>query len=134
MGNDYQVVAIFPSAVTMGGVSVMSRHGLAGATATAAGSVVTINLTAVADAQTLAITLLDLSDGTTTGLFVIPMAVLIGNTNGSASVGASDIAQTKSSSGQAASAGNFRSDVSANGVINGSDIGLIKSESGSTLP
>ena len=46
----------------------------------------------------------------------------------------SDIAQTQAQSGQVVTTGNFREDVTANGTINSSDIGLVQSRSGTALP
>jgi len=51
------------------------------------------------------------NDGTTTGNLDIPMGVLVGDTTGNGTVNASDVAQTKANSGQAANASNFRTDV-----------------------
>ena len=63
------------------------------------------------------------------------MGVLIGDTNASGGVTASDIAQTKASSGQPVSAANFRQDVNVSGgSINASDIGQVKALSGTQLP
>ena len=62
------------------------------------------------------------------------MGFLIGDTTGSGEVNASDISQTKSQSGNAISASNFREDVTTNGAINSSDVSLVKSKSGGALP
>ena len=61
------------------------------------------------------------------------MGVLVGDSNGDGHVNASDVAQSKSRSGQTLDGSNFRSDVNANGTINATDIGLVKSKSGTTL-
>ncbi|HEU0210148.1 MAG TPA: dockerin type I domain-containing protein, partial [Candidatus Udaeobacter sp.] len=82
----------------------------------------------------LTITLVDVSDGTTTGNVSIPMHVLLGDTTGNGTVNASDVSQTKSQSGQVATASNFRTDVTVTGVINASDVSLVKSKSGNGLP
>jgi NACalpha-BTF3-like transcription factor len=74
------------------------------------------------------------SDGTSTNDLVIPFAVLVGDTNWSTSVNASDIAQTKAQGGQTVDASNFRQDVTANGSISASDISLVKSQAGASLP
>ncbi len=103
-------------------------------TVAANGAVVTVNLTSVANAQTLGITLLQVSNGSTTADVVIPMGVLLGDTNGSGTVTASDIGQTKAQSGQTANAGNFRTDVNVSGTISASDIGQVKAQSGTSLP
>ena len=45
-----------------------------------------------------------------------------------------DIAQVKGQSGSPVINANFREDVTVDGVINSSDIGLTKSKSGDSLP
>jgi hypothetical protein len=75
------------------------------------------------------------SNGDTTADIFVPMGVLVGDTNGSGAVTASDIGQTRAQSGQAVTVANFRTDVTANGgSINASDVGLVKSRAGTQLP
>ena len=62
------------------------------------------------------------------------MGVLIGDTSANGAVNSSDISQSKSQSGQAVTAANFRQDVTVSGSINSSDISLVKSKSGTALP
>ena len=62
------------------------------------------------------------------------MATLLGDTTGDGSVNSADISQTKSRSGQAVSATNFRSDATVDGNLNSADISLVKSKSGTALP
>ncbi len=133
-GGTHQILVTFATPITANGVSVMSRDGLAGATLATSNATVTVNLTGVANAQTLGITLVQVSNGSTTADVVIPVSILLGDTTGNGSVGASDIGQTKSQSGQPMSAANFRADVNVSGSINASDIGLVKSASGTSLP
>ena len=98
------------------------------------GSVVTVNLTNVSNAQTLTIHLLTVSDGTNTANVDIPMSVLLGDTTANGSVNSSDISQTKAQSGTVPTASTFRTDVTVNGLINSSDISTVKSKSGTALP
>ncbi|MEP6809072.1 MAG: dockerin type I domain-containing protein [Chthoniobacterales bacterium] len=133
-GGAYQVVMTFASPVSANSVSVMSRDGLASGSTSVSGAVVTINLTGVANAQTLGVTLLQVNNGSSTADVFIPMGVLLGDTNGNGTVSSSDIGQVKSQSGQAVSAANFRTDVNVSGTITSSDIGQVKSQSGATLP
>jgi hypothetical protein len=49
----------------------------------------------------MAITLLSVNDGTSTGNVVIPMDVLLGDTTANKAVNSSDISQTKAQSGTA---------------------------------
>jgi hypothetical protein len=95
---------------------------------------VTVNLTGVTNAQIIKVTIFGLNDGTTTSDFVIPMGVLIGDTNANGAVNSADVAQTKSRIGQTVDATNFRSDVNVNGSINASDASIVKANTGSALP
>jgi hypothetical protein len=134
-GGNYQVVVTFGNPVSVSGVSITSRDGMASATRSVSGAVVTIDLATVANAQTLGITLTSVNDGINFGDVLIPLGVLLGDTTGNGSVNTSDIGQTKAASGQPVTASNFRLDVTANGgAINASDIGLVKSQAGMQLP
>jgi hypothetical protein len=63
------------------------------------------------------------------------MAVLVGDTNSSGAVNASDIGQVKGQSGQPVTGANFWMDVTTSGgSINASDLALVKSRSGTQLP
>jgi hypothetical protein len=115
-------------------VTVMSSNGLATATRSVAGAVVTIDLASVTNAQTLTVILTNVSDGSETRDVPFSMSVLEGDTTGDGTVSASDIGQTKAQSGAAVTASNFRTDVNLNGSINASDISLVKSRSGTSLP
>ncbi len=119
--DGYQVIVTFANNVTVGGVTVTSSNGLATATRSVSGGVVTVDLSAVANAQTLGITLTNTNDGTATGDVPIPMGVLVGDTNGDRFVNAGDATQTRNRAGQTADATNFRSDVNADGLVNSGD-------------
>jgi hypothetical protein len=93
-----------------------------------------VNLTGVANAQTVRVTLGGVTDGDTTNNYTIPVAFLAGDTNWNGSVNATDIGQTKSLSGQSVGEANFRADVNASGTLNATDIGLVKSRAGTALP
>jgi membrane protease subunit (stomatin/prohibitin family) len=95
-----------------------------------------VNLTGVANAQYVAVTLTNVHDSAgNSGNVVGPqMGVLIGDTTANGFVNSSDISQTQSQSGQPVTSSNFREDVTVNGLINSSDINLVQSKSGTALP
>ena len=95
-----------------------------------------MNLTGVADVQTLVLTLHNVTDNISRVLpdTAVSVNMLIGDTTGNNVINASDIAQVKGQSGSLVSNANFREDVTVNGVINGSDIALVKSRSGAAIP
>lgn len=74
-----------------------------------------------------------MNDGSNTGNASVPMALLTGDTNGSAAVTSSDISQTGTQIGLPLTTSNFRSDVNVNGAINASDKSFVKSTSGTGL-
>jgi hypothetical protein len=84
---------------------------------------ITVTLTTVTDAA-----------GHNLSNFSVSMRVLTGDTNANRRVNASDVAQTKSQSGHALSAANFREDANADGSLSASDVSLVKSFSGTSVP
>lgn len=133
VNGDHQIIIAFSSPVTVTSASVTTGIGSV-SSVTVSGPQVTVSLTGVANAQTIVLTLVGVSDGVTSTNVTISMGVLLGDTTGNGSVTASDIGQTKAQSGQPVTAANFRTDVTANNAISASDIGLVKSQSGTQLP
>jgi hypothetical protein len=137
--GDYQVIFTFPSTVSLNSAAVTPESGQSGNLAgqpivSADGRTITLNLTNVSDVQTATIALSGVNNGTNFNDVSVQMRLLAGDTNGSGSVNASDISQTKSRAGQEVSQATFRSDVVANGAITSSDIAFVKSRSGTTTP
>jgi hypothetical protein len=129
----HQIVVSFATPVTAGGAALASGTGTVSNVAVN-GSKVTVNLTGVANAQTLRVRLNNVNDGLRAGDVDVPFSTLVGDVTGNGIVNASDVAATKSAAGQAVTAENFRADVTPNGSVNASDIGLVKSQSGAALP
>jgi hypothetical protein len=131
--GNHQIVVTFAAPVTLISASVSFGPGSVSST-TVSSNQVFVNLTGVANAQTIAITLTGVNDGAGTGNIVIPMSVLLGDTTANRAVNSSDVSQTKLQSGSPITASNFRTDVSANGSINSSDVSTVKLQSGTALP
>ena len=132
--NDYQLVVSFASPVTFDTPSITSGVGSVAGTTGNGTTTAVVNLTGVTNAQTIKVTLPNVNDGTRINNVVIPMSILIGDTNWNGTVNASDVSQTKSQAGQVITTSNFREDVNGNGVINASDVALVKSKTGTALP
>ena len=94
----------------------------------------TVNLTAVANAQEASVILLDVDDGTTVETLSVPMGILVGDTNADGFVNAGDALQTRGRSGQTTDATNFRSDVNGDGFVNSGDTTAVRARSGTSLP
>jgi N-acetylneuraminic acid mutarotase len=139
--NDYTIVLSFsanvsvngnPQAAVTTGIGAIGSNGAPnGGQVVIAGNIVTIPLTNVANAQRINVTLYGVNGSTD---FVIPMRVLIGDTNGNGTVNAADVSQNKSRVGQQINATNFRADVNADGYIDAADVALVKSRLGTGLP
>ena len=132
--DDYQVVFVFPNAVTLDDAAITAGAGSVSGFSGSGTATVIVNLTAVASGQRITVALFGVNNGNSTGDVAVQMGVLLGDTNGSGSVNAGDIAQTKSESGQTTDAFNFRSDVTVSGSINAADISLVKSKTGTGCP
>jgi hypothetical protein len=137
-GNTHTLVFNFTNNVTAGTVVWKSGTGnvVNGTSANFSGRTISVDLRGVADAQKITVTLQGVRDifGQTLANTDVSMNVLLGDTNNSKTVNASDVAQTKSQTGIAATQTTFRRDVTINGQINASDISLVKSRSGRAIP
>jgi hypothetical protein len=132
--NDYQVVLTFAAAVTFNSASITSGTGSVSSATGSGTTTVTVNLTGVANAQRITVTLVGLSNASGTGDLGIPMGVLLGDTTGNGTVNSTDVSQTKIKSGQAVDATNFRTDITVSNSINATDVGTVKLKVGTALP
>jgi hypothetical protein len=137
--GSYTVVFRFAKALTsVGGAGVTSGAGSVSSSNIDSNDArnYAVNLTGVTNAQTIAVSLSNVTDsaGNSSAAISASMAVLVGDTTGNGAVNSSDIAQTQSQSGQPVTSDNFREDVTVNGLINSSDIAVVQSRSGTALP
>jgi hypothetical protein len=131
----HQVVVTFPGPITLIGTPTVSSGAGSVSGALASGNQVFINLTGVTDQQRIAITL-TVNDGVNTGPVVVPMGLLLGDTNADGNVDGTDVSQTKSKSGSSLSVtpSAFREDINLDGFVDGTDVSFVKSRSGGHLP
>jgi hypothetical protein len=134
--GDQAIVLTFSNPVVSGNAMVTGGTGSVAGSPVFSANTMTVNLTSVANAQVLTLSVSNVTDsfGQTLPSAVISIGLLAGDTNGDGTVNSADIGQTKSQSGNAVTASNFRQDVNLDGSINSSDIGLVKSKSGTALP
>jgi hypothetical protein len=130
--DSHQVVVKFGAPVTLASAMVTSGSGTVESTVVSGNDVI-VNLSNVANAQRLAVTLFNVYDGANASDVVIPMSVLLGDVNGNGTVTTSDIGQTKAQAGTTTET-TFRSDVVPNGSINATDISAVKARAGTSLP
>jgi hypothetical protein len=129
--GNHTIVVTFPTPVTA--VASATCAGNA-ATTSISGNQVTVNCTGVPNAQTVAINLTGVNDGTNIGNVSIPMGVLLGDVTANKVVSNTDVSLIKSQVAAPVTSGNFRNDVTANGVISNTDVSTAKTQVGTTLP
>ena len=132
--GDYHIVVTFPSVITFTGASLTSGGGTVVGFGGSGTAVATVDLSSVTTGQRVSVKLEGVNDGITTTDIVIPMGVLVGDTNGDGVVNAGDSLQTRNRSGQVTDGTNFRSDVNADGSINSGDTASVRARSGTFLP
>ena len=133
--GDYSIVFTFTNDVTGGTASIDSGTGNISGAPVFSGKTATVNLTGVANAQNLTVSMNNVIDQY---LQTLPSAsatvsLLIGDTNGNGTVSSTDVSQTKSEAGHSVTESNFREDVSADGTITSSDVSLVKAHSGESV-
>ena len=133
--GDPTIAVIFTNNVVSGTAVVTSGVGTVSNTSFS-GNTMTINLSGVATAQRLVVTLNNVMDalGQTLPQTSIILSMLIGDSSGNGAVNASDVALTKAATGQTVTASIVRNDVNANGSINAADVTIVKQHSGQSLP
>ena len=136
-GNgEYQVVVTFPTSVTAASATVTPEPGK---TATVSGAPltrnnqITVNLSEVSNAQTIMVNLVGLTDGVTTDTVSVPMSVLVGDSASNGSVNSSDVGKVKLQLGEPVTASNYRDDITADGLINITDLVLVGSLTGTGI-
>ena len=104
------------------------------ATTTISGNQVTVNCTAVPNAQTIAINVMGVTDGTHTANVSIPMGVLLGDVNASRRVDAADVSLVRQQTLQAITTSNFREDINTSGRIDAADVSIARQQTLTSLP
>jgi autotransporter-associated beta strand protein len=133
--GDHTLVVTFTNYLVAGNATVSTGKATLAGTPTFSGKTMTVNLTDVADVQKIGITLQNVTDrfGQVLPDRTLMINMLAGDTTGNKSVSASDVSQTKASSGSVTTITNFRRDVTVNGTITASDLALVKARTGAAI-
>jgi hypothetical protein len=137
-GGNYKLIFTFPNSLASVGSATVSTG-----TGTVSSSMIgpnpnqyTVNLTGVANAQYIAVTLSSVVDSAgNTGNIVSPqMGVLIGDVNASGRVDAADVSSVRQQTLQTVTSSNFREDVNASGRIDAADVSVARQQTLTSLP
>jgi hypothetical protein len=132
--NDYKVIVTFAAPVTFSSAAVNDGTGSVATSSGSGTTTVTVDLTGVTNAQRITIALFGVDDTVNNGDVGVRMGILIGDATGNGGVNATDVTVTRSRSGQAVDASNFRMDVNVSSSISSTDVSTVKSRSGTALP
>jgi N-acetylneuraminic acid mutarotase len=134
--GEHTLVITFNNTLVSGNATVTGGTGSMAGAAAFSGNNMTISLTGVANAQTVTVTLSNVTDsfGQVLANTNFSASFLLADTNGDGFVIAGDALQTRNRSGQATDAANFRSDVNVDGFVNSGDTTVVRSRSGTALP
>jgi hypothetical protein len=135
-GGAYTFVITFTNVMATGNAAVTGGTGTVQGTPVIAGNIMTVELAGVTNAQTLTVTLSNLSDtfGHTLADTPLNAVMLIGDTTGNQVVNASDVSQIKAAVGATVDGSNFRADLNINGIISSTDVAEGKSNLGQSVP
>jgi hypothetical protein len=95
-----------------------------------------VNLVNVTNAQSIVVTLNFVQDslGQVSNAVNAAMSILIGDTGANGNVGSGDVNQVKGQVGHLVTMANFRNDVNHNGVIDNTDVSIVRKQRGASLP
>ena len=130
-GGAHTLVFAFNNQITSGSATVANGTGSVSGTVPS-GNTLTVNLSGVADRQTITLSLSNVTDsfGQTMPPFDLRVNFLLGDVTGNSSVNTSDLGQVKADSGAPVTQATFRSDVIPSGIINSTDVAAVKAASG----
>jgi len=131
--GDFQVVVTFPRPITFSSATVSSGTGTVAA-ALSSGNQAFVNLTGVANAQKLTLTLIGVNDGANTGVVSIPMGVLLGDVNASGDVDSADVFLVRQQTLHNVTNSNFRDDLNVSGDIDSADVFIARKQTLTSLP
>jgi hypothetical protein len=138
-GNFTLVLRFTNKVNSVGSASVSSSlgpgHGSISGTPTINGNTMTVNLTGVADAQKIILTVNNVTDaGRTLAKATVPVGILLGDVDGNKTVDSKDVNNVTAKLGATAGLTNFRDDVDTSGSINQTDVNITQGQVGTFIP
>ena len=137
--GDYTMVFSFADTLTsVGGASVASGTGSVGSSNIDSNDAhnYIVNLTGVTNAQTIAVSLTNVTDsaGNFSSAVPISMGVLLGDVNGSGRVDSGDVSLVRQQTLQTVISSNFQEDINVSGRIDSGDVSIARQQTLTSLP
>ncbi|MDQ6654534.1 MAG: dockerin type I domain-containing protein, partial [Verrucomicrobiota bacterium] len=133
--GSHTLVVNFNNNLASGDAAVTAGTGTVSGAPTFEGNQMIIPLVNVGNAQTVTVTLSNVTDAAAQVLpaTAVTVGFLLGDVNADGGVNSGDATVTRNRSGQATDAANFRSDVNTDGTVNSGDLTLVRARSGTSL-
>jgi hypothetical protein len=131
--GSFLLVFTFKNNVSVQGASVTSGSGSV-TNFTVISNQVIVNLDSVTNAQTIVVTLTNVSDGLNTNDVQAMMGMLLGDVNGSGLVDGNDVSAVQTHTRQPVNSATFRYDVNADGLLDGNDVSMTQAQTRTALP
>jgi hypothetical protein len=137
-GGDHTLVFTFSNMPVSGSATVVSGTGSVSGSPTFSGQTMTVNLTGIANAQVIGVTL-NVTDNFGQSFadpegIPINMGVLLGDVNASRRVDAADISSVRQQTLQTVTTSNFRNDINVSGRIDAADVSIARQQALKSLP
>jgi hypothetical protein len=132
--SEYQLVLTGYAPVTFSAAHITLGNGTVKSTAGSGTSTIVLNLSAVTEAQTIAVTLAGVKNGVGTRDVIRADERTHRDVNAEGIVNSADVIVTRNISGQQTDVTNFAFDVNADGAINSADAFVVRARSGTSLP
>ena len=132
----HQLVLTFNADVVSGNANVTEGTGTVSGNPAFSGNTMTVNLRGVTDVQKITVTLSDVTSSTSEVLPDTPVSInmLIGDTDADKTVSRLDVNLTRDQLGMQVTDSNFREDVKVTGLIDPTDVRIVRSDLGHSLP
>jgi len=135
-GNFSLVLRFTNKLNSVGIASVTTGMGSVSGTPTINGNTMTVNLTGVANAQKIIVTVNNVTDpyGRTLAKATVPIGILLGDVDGNKTVDNKDVNAVSGKVGASVSQTTFRDDVNVDGSINQTDVSITQGQVGNSIP
>ena len=135
-GNFTLVLRFTNKLNSVGIASVTTGMGSVSGTPMINGNTMTVNLTGVANAQKIIVTLNNVTDpyGRTLAKATVPMGILLGDVDGNKTVDNKDVNAVSGKVGAGVSQTTFRDDVNVTGKIDQTDVNITQGQVGMSIP
>jgi len=135
--GDFTLVLQFTNKLSSVGItSVTTGMGSVSGTPTINGNTMTVNLTGVANAQKVVVTVNNVTDpyGRTLAKAAVPIGILLGDVDGNKTVDNKDVNAVSGKVGASVSQTTFRDDVNVTGKIDQTDVNITQGQVGMSIP